>query len=160
MHRHPRGLPVLRGARLAALDGGRRDAGVVDARAAGGRRSGGGDPARPGGVRGRRGGADRSGAALRGLDGDARRRRGPASGTAPHRPDRPPPPCEGPAPRGSRCRPVTETPAATDLKAPRGGLVPGIDRIQPLLAWCEAAASAPEEPVAVDAERASSYRYS
>src|SRR5699024_9922586 len=31
---------------------------------------------------------------------------------------------------------------------------------QPLLAWCEAAASAPEEPVSVDAERASSYRYS
>ena len=55
---------------------------------------------------------------------------------------------------------MTETPAATDLKAPRGGLVPVIDRIQPLLAWCEAAASAPEEPVAVDAERASSYRYS
>ena len=55
---------------------------------------------------------------------------------------------------------MTETPAATDLKAPRGGLVPVIDRIQPLLAWCEAAASSPEEPVAVDAERASSYRYS
>ena len=35
-----------------------------------------------------------------------------------------------------------------------------IDRIQPLLAWCERAAAAPEEPVAVDAERASSYRYS
>lgn len=30
----------------------------------------------------------------------------------------------------------------------------------PLLAWCEAAAAAPEEPVCVDAERASSYRYS
>ncbi|SLN03604.1 Ribonuclease D [Brachybacterium faecium] len=38
--------------------------------------------------------------------------------------------------------------------------MPVIDRIQPLLAWCEAAASAPEEPVAVDAERASSFRYS
>lgn len=48
----------------------------------------------------------------------------------------------------------------TALKAPRDGLVPVIDRIQPLLAWCEAAASAPEEPVSVDAERASSYRYS
>ena len=46
------------------------------------------------------------------------------------------------------------------LDAPRDGLVPVIDRIQPLLAWCEAAATAPEEPVAVDAERASSYRYS
>lgn len=51
-------------------------------------------------------------------------------------------------------RPVTE------LKAPRDGLVPVIDRIQPLLAWCEAAATAPGEAVAVDAERASSYRYS
>ena len=48
----------------------------------------------------------------------------------------------------------------TALQAPRDGLVPVIDRIQPLLAWCEAAASAPEEPVSVDAERASSYRYS
>ncbi|MGY5764321.1 HRDC domain-containing protein [Brachybacterium sp. DNPG3] len=46
------------------------------------------------------------------------------------------------------------------LTAPRDGLVPVIDRIQMLLEWCEAAASAPEEPVAVDAERASSYRYS
>jgi ribonuclease D len=55
---------------------------------------------------------------------------------------------------------VTDLPAVTELKAPRDGLVPVIDRIQPLLAWCEAAASAPEEPVAVDAERASSYRYS
>lgn len=56
------------------------------------------------------------------------------------------------------------TPAAgpdlRDLTAPRDGLVPVIDRIQPLLAWCEAAASDPTEPVAVDAERASSYRYS
>jgi len=55
---------------------------------------------------------------------------------------------------------VTDSPAVTALKAPRDGLVPVIDRIQPLLAWCEAAASAPEEPVSVDAERASSYRYS
>lgn len=55
---------------------------------------------------------------------------------------------------------MTETPPVTDLKSPRDGLVPVIDRIQPLLAWCEAAASAPGEPVAVDAERASSYRYS
>ncbi|GAB4096370.1 HRDC domain-containing protein [Brachybacterium horti] len=53
-----------------------------------------------------------------------------------------------------------ERPAPTPLTAPRDGLVPVIDRIQPLLAWCEAAASAPDEPVAVDAERASSYRYS
>ena len=55
---------------------------------------------------------------------------------------------------------MTDSPAVTALKAPRDGLVPVIDRIQPLLAWCEAAASAPEEPVSVDAERASSYRYS
>ncbi|MDN6328581.1 MAG: HRDC domain-containing protein [Brachybacterium sp.] len=55
---------------------------------------------------------------------------------------------------------MTESPAVTALKAPRDGLVPVIDRIQPVLAWCEAAASAPEEPVSVDAERASSYRYS
>ncbi|ATG55069.1 ribonuclease D [Brachybacterium ginsengisoli] len=55
---------------------------------------------------------------------------------------------------------MTDTPAVTDLTAPRDGLVPVIDRIQPLLAWCERAASAPEEAVAVDAERASSYRYS
>jgi len=54
---------------------------------------------------------------------------------------------------------VTETPVS-DLTAPRDGVVPVIDRIQPLLTWCEAAASAPDEPVAVDAERASSYRYS
>ena len=54
---------------------------------------------------------------------------------------------------------MTETPVS-DLTAPRDGVVPVIDRIQPLLAWCEAAASAPDEPVAVDAERASSYRYS
>lgn len=51
-------------------------------------------------------------------------------------------------------------PELRDLTAPRDGLVPVIDRIQPLLAWCEAAASDPAEPVAVDAERASSYRYS
>lgn len=55
---------------------------------------------------------------------------------------------------------MTDSPAVTALKAPHEGLVPVIDRIQPLLAWCEAAASAPAEPVAVDAERASSYRYS
>jgi len=55
---------------------------------------------------------------------------------------------------------VTDSPEVTDLNAPRDGLVPVIDRIQPLLAWCEAAAAAPEEPVAVDAERASSFRYS
>lgn len=54
---------------------------------------------------------------------------------------------------------MTETPVS-DLTAPRDGVVPVVDRIQPLLAWCEAAASAPDEPVAVDAERASSYRYS
>jgi len=52
------------------------------------------------------------------------------------------------------------TPPLQDLTAPRDGLVPVIDRIQPLLAWCEAAAADPAEPVAVDAERASSYRYS
>jgi ribonuclease D len=54
----------------------------------------------------------------------------------------------------------TGTVEPTPLRTPRDGLVPVIDRIQPLLAWCEAAASAPEEPIAVDAERASSYRYS
>jgi ribonuclease D len=56
----------------------------------------------------------------------------------------------------------TTSPAVepTPLGAPRDGLVPVIDRIQPLLEWCERAASAPEEPIAVDAERASSYRYS
>lgn len=54
---------------------------------------------------------------------------------------------------------MTETPVS-DLTAPRDGVVPVVDRIQPLLAWCEAAGSAPDEPVAVDAERASSYRYS
>ena len=46
------------------------------------------------------------------------------------------------------------------VSAPRGGLPPVIDRIQTLLEWCERAAAAPDEPVAVDAERASSYRYS
>ena len=54
----------------------------------------------------------------------------------------------------------SSTPTLEDLTAPQDGLVPVIDRIQPLLEWCEAAAAAPEEPVAVDAERASSYRYS
>ncbi|MGP9682096.1 MULTISPECIES: HRDC domain-containing protein [unclassified Brachybacterium] len=54
---------------------------------------------------------------------------------------------------------MTETPVS-DLTAPRDGVVPVVDRIQPLLAWCDAAATAPDEPVAVDAERASSYRYS
>ena len=54
----------------------------------------------------------------------------------------------------------SSTPPLQDLTAPRDGLVPVIDRIQPLLAWCEAAAADPAEPVAVDAERASSYRYS
>ncbi|WP_246956258.1 HRDC domain-containing protein [Brachybacterium sp. Marseille-Q7125] len=53
-----------------------------------------------------------------------------------------------------------DSPMLRDLTAPRDGLVPVIDRIQPLRAWCEAAARAPQEPVAVDAERASSYRYS
>ncbi|MCS6712704.1 HRDC domain-containing protein [Brachybacterium sp. EF45031] len=51
-------------------------------------------------------------------------------------------------------------PASRPLSAPRDGVPPVIDRIQPLLAWCEAARSVPDEPVAVDAERASSYRYS
>lgn len=46
------------------------------------------------------------------------------------------------------------------LSHPRQGLPPVIDRVQTLLAWCERAASAPHEPVALDAERASSYRYS
>ena len=55
---------------------------------------------------------------------------------------------------------MTDSPQLKNLKAPRDGLMPVIDRIQPLLAWCEAAATAPEEPVSVDAERASSYRYS
>ncbi|WP_114856031.1 HRDC domain-containing protein [Brachybacterium sp. YJGR34] len=55
---------------------------------------------------------------------------------------------------------MTDTPAVDALREPRDGLVPVIDRIQPLLAWCEAAAAVPDEPVAVDAERASSYRYS
>ncbi|MCL6423522.1 HRDC domain-containing protein [Brachybacterium sp. JHP9] len=50
-------------------------------------------------------------------------------------------------------------PAATPLRAPRDGMVDLIDRIQPLLQWCERAATAPEEPIAVDVERASSYRY-
>ncbi|PWH05904.1 ribonuclease D [Brachybacterium endophyticum] len=53
-----------------------------------------------------------------------------------------------------------DSPDPTPLSAPRDGLVPVIDRIQPLLVWCEAAAADPDEPVAVDAERASSYRYS
>ena len=55
---------------------------------------------------------------------------------------------------------MTDPAPVTDLTAPRDGLVPVIDRIQPLLAWCAAAATAPEEPVSVDAERASSFRYS
>lgn len=46
------------------------------------------------------------------------------------------------------------------LSGPRDGLPEVIDRIQPLLAWCERAAGVPAEPVAVDVERASSYRYS
>lgn len=45
------------------------------------------------------------------------------------------------------------------LTEPRDGLPPVIDRIQLLLEWCAAADRAPEEPVAVDVERASSYRY-
>lgn len=48
----------------------------------------------------------------------------------------------------------------TPLTEPREGLTPVIDRVQLLLEWCERAASAPEEPVALDAERASSFRYS
>lgn len=46
------------------------------------------------------------------------------------------------------------------LSWPREGLPPVIDRVQMLLEWCARAARAPQEPVAVDAERASSYRYS
>lgn len=69
-------------------------------------------------------------------------------------------PSESPSPttveEGPDAAPTTVVP----LRAPRGGLPEVTDRIQPLLAWCEAAASAPTEPVAVDAERASSYRYS
>ncbi|GAA1706136.1 ribonuclease D [Brachybacterium phenoliresistens] len=53
-----------------------------------------------------------------------------------------------------------EDSAPRRLSEPRDGLPAVIDRIQPLLEWCEAAAAAPEEPVAVDVERASSYRYS
>lgn len=51
-------------------------------------------------------------------------------------------------------------PELPQLTGPREGLPDVIDRIQPLLAWSEAALAAPEEPVAVDVERASSYRYS
>lgn len=55
---------------------------------------------------------------------------------------------------------MSDAPSVSDLTAPRDGSVPVIDRIQPLLAWCDDAESAPDEPVAVDAERASSFRYS
>lgn len=55
---------------------------------------------------------------------------------------------------------TTTAAAPSALTAPRDQLAPVISRIQPLLAWCEAASEAPEEPVAVDVERASSYRYS
>jgi ribonuclease D len=57
-------------------------------------------------------------------------------------------------------RSVPPDDAVVPLTAPRDGLVPVTDRTQPLLAWCERAATAPDEPVAVDVERASSYRYS
>lgn len=55
--------------------------------------------------------------------------------------------------------PVDDAPAPVPLTAPRDGMVPVIDRIQPLLEWCERAAE-DDGPIAVDAERASSYRYS
>lgn len=48
----------------------------------------------------------------------------------------------------------------TALTAPRDGVPPVMDRVQLVLEWCERAARAPQEPVAVDAERASSFRYS
>lgn len=50
--------------------------------------------------------------------------------------------------------------APIPLRRPAGGVPPVIDRVRPLLDWCEAASAAPDEPVAVDAERASSFRYS
>lgn len=65
-----------------------------------------------------------------------------------------------PVPASADATAVAPAAPAARLSAPRDGLTPVIDRIQPLLAWCEAAASAPDEPVAVDVERASSYRYS
>ena len=46
------------------------------------------------------------------------------------------------------------------LSTPRDGVPDVTDRVQTLLQWCEAAEHAPHEPVAVDAERASSFRYS
>src|SRR5699024_10475171 len=100
-----------------------------------------------------------AGPPLRGLDGDAGRRGRPAAEPAPGRTDRADAPCPCPSHRYPGGRAVTDSPAITDLTAPRDGMVPVIDRIQGVLQWCEAAASAPEEPVAVDAERASSYRY-
>lgn len=51
-------------------------------------------------------------------------------------------------------------PPLRPLATPRDGIPAVIDRMQLLLEWCERAARAPEEPVAVDAERASSFRYS
>lgn len=56
--------------------------------------------------------------------------------------------------------PGSGAPEPPRLTGPRDGLPEVIDRIQPLLAWCEAAAEVADEPVAVDVERASSYRYS
>src|SRR5690625_5311339 len=99
------------------------------------------------------------------MDGDAGRRRGPAARSPTGRADRSCAPGASPPTTGFRGHTVTEpSPGEAEaslekLTAPRDGLVPVIDRIQTLRAWCEAAASAPEEPVAVDAERASSYRY-
>ncbi|GAB2550214.1 ribonuclease D [Brachybacterium huguangmaarense] len=89
-------------------------------------------------------------------DGTSRRRtreraRGHAGETTPER--------RAPAPAADPATPPAEAPANA-LTAPRDGLPPVIDRIQPLLAWCEAAAAAPDEAVAVDVERASSFRYS
>lgn len=74
-------------------------------------------------------------------------------------------PASAPANTSANSPTASTPPAAPEqtlpaLTQPRDGLTEVIDRIQGVRQWCERAATAPEEPVAVDVERASSYRYS
>src|SRR5699024_1345461 len=99
------------------------------------------------------------------MDGDAGRRREPAARSPTGRADRSCAPGASPPTTGLRGHTVPEpSPGEAEaslekLTAPRDGLGPVIARSRTLRSWGEAAASAPEEPVAVDAARASSSRY-
>ncbi|MGQ4543007.1 HRDC domain-containing protein [Dermabacteraceae bacterium P13088] len=62
--------------------------------------------------------------------------------------------------RDRALRPVkVKEPGLPRMDEPRGGIPEVVDRLQPLLAWCQKTETG-NGPIAVDSERASSFRYS